>query len=225
MELIKLKGLNKKYGENFYALKDVNLNIMEKDFVSIMGPSGSGKSTLLNIIGCMDNATSGEYYLNGELVNKMNSNQLSLIRNKELSFIFQQFAIMKDYNVYDNVELPLLRRKLSKKERKSKVREILKKLDIEDQIKKMPSELSGGQQQRVAIARALVSEAKIILADEPTGALDKKTGEEIMNLLKKLNDEGKTIILITHDERVDSYAKRHIRIEDGELYEVVEQYS
>ena len=220
MELIKLKGLSKKYGENFYALKDVNLNIIEKDFVSIMGPSGSGKSTLLNIIGCMDSATTGEYYLTGELVNKMNSNQLSLIRNKELSFIFQQFAIMKDYNVYDNVELPLLRRKLSKKERKSKVREILKKLDIEDQIKKMPSELSGGQQQRVAIARALVSESKIILADEPTGSLDKKTGEEIMKLLKKLNDEGKTIILITHDENVDAYAKRHMKIEDGRLYEV-----
>ncbi|WP_066675020.1 ABC transporter ATP-binding protein [Clostridium septicum] len=221
MELIKLKGLNKKYGENFYALKDVNLDIMEKDFVSIMGPSGSGKSTLLNIIGCMDSVTSGEYYLDGKLVNKLNGNKLSLIRNKDISFVFQHFAIMKDYNVYDNVELPLLRRKLSKKERKSKIKEILKRLDIEDQIKKMPNELSGGQQQRVAIARALVSEAKIILADEPTGALDKKTGEDIMNLLKELNDEGKTIVLITHDEKVDSYAKRHIKIEDGKLYEVV----
>lgn len=221
MELIKLNDLSKSYGEDFYALKNVNLNINEKDFVSIMGPSGSGKSTLLNIIGCMDSATSGEYYLNGNLVNRLNSNQLSLIRNKDISFVFQQFAIMKDYNVYDNVELPLLRRKLTKEERKNKVKEILKRLDIENQIKKMPSELSGGQQQRVAIARALVSEAKIILADEPTGSLDKKTGEDIMNLLRELNGEGKTIILITHDEKIDSYAKRHIKIEDGKLYEVV----
>ena len=217
MEVIRLKNVSKKYGDKFLALDNINLTIFENDFISIMGPSGSGKTTLLNIIGLMDKATDGEYYLNGDLINNMNNNQLSLIRNKDISFIFQNFALMKDYNVYDNIELPLLRRKIDKHKRREKIIHIVKKLGIEEQLNKMPNELSGGQQQRVAIARALVSDANIILADEPTGALDKITGQEIMDLLKQLNNEGKTIILITHDEKVDSYAKTHVRIEDGKL--------
>lgn len=221
MELIRLSNINKRYGESFYAVKDANVSIFKNDFVSIMGPSGSGKSTLLNCIGCMDNFTSGEYNLNGTMMNNLSSNELSIIRNTNISFIFQNFALMKDYNVYDNIELPLLKRKLTRSERESKIRSITKRLDIEDQLKKMPRELSGGQQQRVAIARALISDAGVILADEPTGSLDKKTGEDIMSILKELNDEGKTVILITHDEKVDLYAKRHFKIEDGIITEVV----
>lgn len=219
MELIELKNISKRYGEEFYALNKVNLKIKKNDFISIMGASGSGKSTLLNIIGFMDKASRGEYYFNGIKVDEFNSNKLSLIRNRNISFIFQNFALMRDYNVYDNVELPLLRRNVSEKYKKEEIKKALKMVNIEEQIYKMPHQLSGGEQQRVAIARALVSGAEIILADEPTGSLDKKTGEDIMNILSKLNNQGKTIILITHDEKVSSYAKRHIKIEDGIIYE------
>lgn len=219
MELIELKNISKKYSERFYALNNVNLKIKKNDFVSIMGTSGSGKSTLLNIIGFMDKASSGEYYFNGIKVDEFNNDKLSSIRNKNISFIFQNFALMKDYNVYDNVELPLLRRKMSEKCKRKEIKKALKMVNIEEKINKMPHELSGGEQQRVAIARALVSGAEIILADEPTGALDKKTGEDIMNILSKLNEQGKTIILITHDENISSYAKRHIKIQDGIIHE------
>ncbi len=219
MELIELKNISKKYSERFYALNNVNLKIKKNDFVSIMGTSGSGKSTLLNIIGFMDKASSGEYYFNGIKVDEFNNDKLSSIRNKNISFIFQNFALMKDYNVYDNVELPLLRRKMSEKCKREEIKKALKMVNIEEKINKMPHELSGGEQQRVAIARALVSGAEIILADEPTGALDKKTGEDIMNILSKLNEQGKTIILITHDENISSYAKRHIKIQDGIIHE------
>lgn len=219
MELIELKNISKKYSERFYALNNVNLKIKKNDFVSIMGTSGSGKSTLLNIIGFMDKASCGEYYFNGVKIDEFSNDKLSLIRNKNISFIFQNFALMKDYNVYDNVELPLLRRKMSEKCKREEIKKALKMVNIEEKINKMPHELSGGEQQRVAIARALVSGAEIILADEPTGALDRKTGEDIMNILLKLNEQGKTIILITHDEKISSYAKRHIKIEDGIIYE------
>lgn len=184
--IIKLDNINKIYGKNDYktvALKDINLEFFEGDFVSIMGPSGSGKTTLLNIIGFVDTATSGKYFLRGEDVNKLARGKFHKLRGTEVSFVFQQFALLKDYSVYENIQLPLLYRKISKKDKKSKVICYAEKLGITDLLNKKPSQLSGGQQQRVAIARALASESNIILADEPTGALDQKNGNELMKIL------------------------------------------
>lgn len=220
MSVIELKNIKKEYGKKDFkitAIDNINLSVEKGDFIAIMGPSGSGKSTLLNIIGCMDRLTKGEYYLNGKLINELNNKELSKIRNSTISFVFQDFALMKEYNVYDNVELPLSYRKLSPKQKKQMVIKQLEALGIKDQIKKKPSELSGGQQQRVAIARALVSDGEIILADEPTGALDSKTGMEIMNILLEINKKGKTIIIVTHDEKVASYCNKKIIIKDGKI--------
>lgn len=218
MTIIELQNINKVYGKGesaTVALTDVNLKVEQGEFWAIMGPSGSGKSTLLNILGCMDVPTSGNYLLKGKNLGKSTPNQLSQIRNQTVSFIFQQFALLSDYNVYDNIELPLLCQKLSKRERKERVRYYMKRLGIENLARKKPTQISGGQQQRVAIARALVTKADIILADEPTGALDQKTGQELMSLLCEINKEGKTILLVTHDEKVASVTKRQIRIQDG----------
>lgn len=218
MTIIELQNINKVYGKGesaTVALTDVNLKVEQGEFWAIMGPSGSGKSTLLNILGCMDVPTSGNYLLKGKNLGKSTPNQLSQIRNQTVSFIFQQFALLNDYNVYDNIELPLLCQKLSKRERKERVRYYMKRLGIENLARKKPTQISGGQQQRVAIARALVTKADIILADEPTGALDQKTGQELMSLLCEINEEGKTILLVTHDEKVASVTKRQIRIQDG----------
>lgn len=218
MTIIELQNINKVYGKGesaTVALTDVNLKVEQGEFWAIMGPSGSGKSTLLNILGCMDVPTSGNYLLKGKNLGKSTPNQLSQIRNQTVSFIFQQFALLSDYNVYDNIELPLLCQKLSKRERKERVRYYMKRLGIENLARKKPTQISGGQQQRVAIARALVTKADIILADEPTGALDQKTGQELMSLLCEINEEGKTILLVTHDEKVASVTKRQIRIQDG----------
>lgn len=218
MTIIELQNIGKVYGKGesaTVALADVNLKIEQGEFWAIMGPSGSGKSTLLNILGCMDVPTSGNYLLKGKNLGKSTPNQLSQIRNQTVSFIFQQFALLNDYNVYDNIELPLLCQKLSKRERKERVRYYMKRLGIENLARKKPTQISGGQQQRVAIARALVTKADIILADEPTGALDQKTGQELMSLLCEINEEGKTILLVTHDEKVASVTKRQIRIQDG----------
>ncbi|MDD6770133.1 MAG: ABC transporter ATP-binding protein [Inconstantimicrobium porci] len=220
MPLIKLQNISKVYGKNDYkteALKNISLNIDKGEYLAIMGPSGSGKSTLLNIIGCMDNQTSGKYYLKDNDISLMNNKELSIIRNQSISFIFQHFALMKDYTIYDNVELPLSFRKITKRKKKGLVMNCLKELHIEEQYKKKPNQLSGGQQQRAAIARALCSDAKIILADEPTGALDQKTGKDIMNILTKLNNQGKTIIIITHDPLIASYCKRILTIKDGQI--------
>lgn len=220
MSIIELKNIKKEYGKKdfkFTAIDNINLSVEKGDFIAIMGPSGSGKSTLLNIIGCMDQVTKGEYYLNGKLINTLNNKELSKIRNSTISFVFQDFALMKEYNVYDNVELPLSYRSLSNKQKRQMVIKQLDALGIKDQIKKKPSELSGGQQQRVAIARALVSDGEIILADEPTGALDSKTGMEIMDIFKKINKQGKTIIIVTHDEKVASYCNKKIIIKDGRI--------
>lgn len=220
MSIIDLRNINKIYNEKkagTIALKNINLKIERGDFVAIMGSSGSGKSTLLNIIGCMDIPTEGEYYLDDRLVTKLSNKELSRIRNLKLSFIFQNFALMKNYNVYDNVELPLIYRNISNKEKKNKVITYLRKLGIEDKIKSKPMELSGGQQQRVAIARALVSDADIILADEPTGALDSKSGKDLMELITDINKQGKTIIIVTHDEKIASYCNKRIIIEDGNI--------
>ncbi len=218
MAIIELKNLGKIYGSGdaaTTALKNVNLKIEEGEFWSIMGPSGSGKSTLLNILGCMDKPSDGEYILKGQDVSDYDANELSTIRNNVISFVFQNFALLNDYSVYDNIVLPLNCRKMSKKEKNQRVTTVMEKLGIGKLSKKKPTQISGGQQQRVAIARALVSEPDILLADEPTGALDKKNGEELMKILQEINDGGKTVIVVTHDEKVASVAKKRIYIEDG----------
>ncbi|MBU5294204.1 ABC transporter ATP-binding protein [Anaerosalibacter bizertensis] len=220
MSIIKLENLHKVYGKDNYktvALKDINLSIEDGELVSIMGPSGSGKSTLLNIIGCLDTQTKGEYTLEGRKIIGLSNKEMSKIRNTTLSFVFQNFALLKDYTVYENIELPLLYRNMKKSKKKEKIYYYMDKLGIRDLEKKKPKHISGGQQQRVAIARALVGEAKIILADEPTGALDQKTGKELLDLLISLNTEGKTIIIVTHDVNVANMTNRLIKLEDGKI--------
>ena len=221
MEIIRLINISKKYGKEnrTTALENINLTINKGEFIAIMGPSGSGKSTLLNIIGTMDKPSDGSYYLNGVDISNLKDEELSNIRNKHLSFVFQHFALMKNYSVYDNVELPLIFRRMKKREKQILIESTLKELNIINHINKKVTGLSGGQQQRVAIARALVSGAEIILADEPTGALDQKTGIELMELLVKLNSEGKTIILVTHDENIASFCSKKIIIKDGKIIE------
>lgn len=220
MSIIDLSGISKIYkqGENkFKALDNISLKVNEGEMIAVMGPSGSGKSTLLNIIGCMDTASVGEYHLNDIDIGKLDNKKVAKIRNRYVGFIFQYFALMKDYSVLDNVEIPLIFRKMKKKERREICTEFLDKLGIKAHIKKRPPQLSGGEQQRVAIARALVTKCPLIIADEPTGALDQKTGRYIMDILSKINKEGKTIIIATHDANVASYCKRKIVIEDGKI--------
>lgn len=223
MSLISLKHIKKIYGSGdstVSALNDVSLNIEKGAMIAVMGTSGSGKSTLLNIIGCLDRCTSGEYILNGKNIYNYSSKELANLRNKMFGFIVQYFALIDDYSVYENVVIPLEYAKVSRKEKKERVKNLLMKLGVEDKIDKLPSQLSGGQNQRVAIARALINEPEIILADEPTGALDRKTSAEIMSILKKLNEEGKTVIVITHDEEIAKKCKQIIRIEDGKIIEI-----
>ena len=200
------------------ALDDVSITICDGEFVSIIGPSGSGKSTLMNIIGCLDKATSGEYFVDGVEISKFTENQLAALRNKKIGFIFQGFNLLTKMNTYENVELPLVYQGLKHAERKKRVEEALKAVGMLERAKHKPTELSGGQQQRVAIARALATHPSVILADEPTGNLDSKTGTEVMEILTKLNqDFGTTIILITHDADIASYAKRIVKIHDGKV--------
>lgn len=220
--LIELKNVSKEYkmdsGETgTMALNGVSLMIHRGEFIAIMGTSGSGKSTLLNIIGAMDDATTGEYYFNGEMVHNKNNREIHLFRKKHISFVFQNFALMDHYTVFENVELPLRAKNVSKKQRKKIILEQLKKLGIEELAEKMPRQLSGGQQQRCAIARALASGNDVILADEPTGALDSRNSKEIMGIFKELNKEGKTIIVVTHDENIAKETQRIIKIEDGKI--------
>lgn len=221
--LIKLKDINKYYKvgkEKFHVLKSLNISIEEGDFVMIMGKSGSGKTTLLNVLGFLDKFDNGSYFFNYENVSNLNENQRSVFRNKYIGFIFQQFNLIETLNIYQNVELPLLYDgKLNKSEREDIVKEKLKQVGLLDKIKSLPLQLSGGQQQRVAIARSLVNNPKIIFADEPTGALDSETSNDIMNLLKDLNNQGKTIIMVTHDADLIKYATKVIRLKDGVLYE------
>lgn len=220
MSIIKIDSLTKIYGKDTFttlALDNVNLQIDKGEFISIMGPSGSGKTTLLNIIGCMDTGTNGEYWLDKVNVSSISNNKLWEVRRKYISFVFQHFALLKDYTIYENIELPLLYRGLSERKRKEKIMYYMSRLGIEELAKKKPAFVSGGQQQRVAIARALVSEASVILADEPTGSLDQKTGEELLNLLKDINQENKTVILVTHDMNVAKYTDRIINIADGKI--------
>lgn len=224
MSIIKLVNIEKTYGKGnneVKALKGINLEIEKGDFISIMGSSGCGKSTLLNIIGCIDTPTNGEYILDGENIDFNKINSLSDIRNKKISFIFQNFALIKDMTVLNNCILPLKFRKVKMKEKYNLADKYLNELNIGDLKYKKVSELSGGQQQRVAIARALVQESDIILADEPTGALDELNSINILNILKKLNEKyNKTIILVTHDNLVSRYSKRKFFIKDGILNEI-----
>lgn len=201
------------------ALKGISLQIKKGEFAAIMGPSGSGKSTLLNLIGCMDKATSGEIWIDGHAVHNDSEIKLHQTRRKYISFVFQNFALMEHYSIWENIELPLLARNVSGKQRKRLVSEQMELLGISEIAQKRPSQCSGGQQQRAAVARAVVSGCPILLADEPTGALDQATGMEMMKLLKGLNRSGKTVILITHDDKVASFADRIIRIVDGRLEE------
>ncbi len=220
--LVDLKDIYKIYSdgeeeEAIHALDGVSLQVYEHEFVAIVGSSGSGKSTCMNIIGCLDIPTSGKYMLNGIDVSTMNNKQLAHIRNKQIGFIFQQYNLIPKLNVLENVELPLLYRGLSAHERREKAMEALERVGLGDRAKKFPNQLSGGQQQRVSIARALAGDPPVILADEPTGALDSKTGKEVLDFLKKLNREGTTIILITHDNGIAEQIPRVVRIHDGKI--------
>ncbi len=218
--MITLEHIMKTYGKGesaTTALQDVSLTIKEGEMLAIMGTSGSGKSTLLNMIGCMDRFDDGEYYFEKEAVHKLSGRQLHQFRKQHIGFVFQQFALMNQYTVYENVELPLCIQNLPRKERKKKVMQALEQMGIANLAKKMPTKISGGQQQRCAIARALVSQNEVILADEPTGALDKNTGKEIMDILQDLNEQGKTIIVVTHDSAVAERTKRIVYMEDGRI--------
>lgn len=220
MSFIEICNIKKVYGKGdgqVIALNDINLKVEKGEMLAIMGSSGSGKSTLLNILGFLDKQTEGQYYFNGELVEAFNDKKLSKFRNKHIGFVVQNFALIQDYTVFENIKVPLDYTKVSLKDKKKKVDEVLKYVGIFDKKEKLPRELSGGQNQRVAIARALVNDPDVILADEPTGALDSINMEKIMELLKKFNDEGKTIIIITHDNKVAKKCKRILYIEDGEI--------
>ena len=200
-----------------WALNNVTLEIKEGEFVAIMGPSGCGKSTLLNILGLLDNPTNGTYELNGVEVSKYTEAQRTNLRKGVIGFVFQSFNLIDELNVYENIELPLLYMGVPKEERKRRVEEAMKRMDISHRVKHFPQQLSGGQQQRVAIARAVVANPKIILADEPTGNLDSKNGQEVMNLLTELNQEGTTVVMVTHSKHDASFAHRIVHLFDGSV--------
>lgn len=220
--MIQITDMSKIYtmGENkVTALNRINLHISLHEFVAIVGPSGSGKSTLMNMLGCLDVPTSGSYKLDGKEISKLKDDRLAEIRNFKIGFIFQKFNLLPKLSALENVELPLVYQGVHNKEAKQRAMEALATVGLKERMHHRPSELSGGQQQRVAIARALVTRPPVLLADEPTGALDSKTGIEVMNILKELNSKGNTIILITHDNDLAAEAKRIIRISDGEITE------
>ncbi len=227
MKIITIEHIAKIYQvgtEEVHALADVSLTIGKNEYVAIMGPSGSGKSTLMNILGCLDTPTKGIYDFNGVNVSEMNDNELAAIRNKEIGFVFQTFNLLPRSNALHNVELPLIYSGMPSAERKERAMEALINVGLENRVYHRPNELSGGQRQRVAIARALVTRPSIILADEPTGNLDTKTGEEIMVLFNEIYEAGNTIILVTHEEYIAEHAERIIRLRDGlvEKNEIVE---
>ena len=217
----KLQKIFKTEEVETWALHDVTLEIKEGEFVAIMGPSGCGKSTLLNILGLLDNPTNGVYTLNGEDVSKYTEAQRTNLRKGVIGFVFQSFNLIDELNVYENIELPLLYMGVPKEERKQRVEEAMKRMDISHRVKHFPQQLSGGQQQRVAIARAVVANPKIILADEPTGNLDSKNGKEVMELLTQLNKEGTTVVMVTHSQHDAGYATRTINLFDGQVVNTV----
>ena len=218
--MIELKHIKKYYqmGESVVkALDDVSLKIEDGEFVTIIGPSGSGKSTMMNIVGCLDIATEGEYLIDGVEVSNYSENQLAFLRNKKMGFIFQGFNLLNNMNAYENVELPLIYQGIKMSERHERVEKALEIVGMKERMKHKPSELSGGQQQRVAIARALATNPMCILADEPTGNLDTKTGDEIMSILKDLNKQGTTVVIITHNDEIAKLSRRVVHIKDGKI--------
>ena len=220
--ILNLQNIYKDYQQEKLVvpvLKDVSLTVEEGEYVAIMGPSGSGKTTLMNIIGCLDRPTSGTYELAGENVLKLKDRELSDLRLKSIGFVFQSFQLMPRESAVENVALPLSYAGVRKKERRSRATKALERVGLGDRVNFRPTQLSGGQKQRIAIARAMVNHPKILLADEPTGALDSKSGEQIMELFDSLNEEGVTIVMITHDPKIAAKAKRIVRIIDGEIYE------
>ena len=225
--LIELKNVYKIYGEGLEsevrALDDVSLTIERGEFVAIVGQSGSGKSTMMNVLGCLDIPTRGDYHLNGVDVRELSDRELSAIRNKEIGFIFQQYNLIQNLTVLENVELPLIYQGVGLDDRREMAMEALERVGLAGRVKHKPTEMSGGQQQRVAIARAIATHPPIIMADEPTGALDSKTGLEVLGFLRELNKEGTTVILITHDNSIAATARRVVRLTDGKIVEDREQ--
>ncbi len=221
-KLIQMEGVNKSYimgDQELRVLKDVSLTVEKGEFLAILGPSGSGKSTLMNLIGCMDTMNSGTYYLDGIAIHEAKDNQLYEIRNKEIGFVFQKYHLIPTYTVLQNIIMPLIIRGMRYKEAVEECMETIEFIGLADRIKHKPSELSGGQQQRVAIARALISKPAILLADEPTGALDSTSGNEVLKLFQRLNNVGNTIVMITHNLNVAKAAGRTVNIIDGVIYE------
>jgi putative ABC transport system ATP-binding protein len=217
-----MKNIRKDYRlgeETTHVLKGISLTVAQGEFLAILGPSGSGKSTLMNIIGCLDVPTSGSYWLSGRRIADQSEASLAKIRNREIGFVFQAFQLLQKQTAYDNVELPLIYANMPEKQRRQRVEEMLTKVGLQDKMQYFPNQLSGGQQQRVAIARAIATNPSILLADEPTGALDQKTGAQVMDLFHSLNEEGRTIIMITHDHHIAEHARRIVRILDGNLSE------
>lgn len=220
--ILDMKQIVKEYqvgGEVSRVLKGIDLQVKQGEFLAVLGPSGSGKSTLMNIIGCLDVPTSGEYRLHGRLIGQEDEKALAVVRNKEIGFIFQSFFLMQRQTAIENVKMPLIYANMSEKEQTRRAYEMLEKVGLGDKIDYYPNQLSGGQQQRVAIARAMSNNPTILLADEPTGALDQKTGKAVMDLFHEINEEGRTIIMITHDAKIASHASRIVRILDGEIGE------
>lgn len=220
--LLDLQNIDKKYGTDeaaFSALKNVTFQVHQGEYIAIMGPSGSGKTTLMNIIGCLDKMSSGSYYFDGEDVSKMNENALSDLRLNKIGFVFQNFNLLATESALENVALPLVYAGVKKEERKKRALDALAKMGLESKKDSKPNQLSGGQKQRVAIARAIINHPLVLLADEPTGALDQASGKQVMELFQQLNDEGVTVIMITHDAHVASFAKKTLHIIDGEIIE------
>lgn len=217
-DVISLKDIHKSYylgKQELPVLKGIDLTVVSNEYIALMGPSGSGKSTLMNIIGCLDTLTKGEYVLNGKDVSKMTDDELAGIRNTEIGFVFQQFNLLPRLTAWENVALPLIYAGVNKKDREERARDILDKVGLADRAHHKPNELSGGQSQRVAVARALINNPSIILADEPTGNLDTKTSDEIMELFQQIHDQGNTVMLVTHEEEIAAYTNRVVRIRDG----------